>query len=268
MILYKYCGPLGTVNILQSQELKLPYISDVNDPLECLPVFYCGNDPVLLKKQCLDSFKRKRVSLPEDFEEKFQKIYAQGELQQSLVGGLEDHQLKWNQEQGCLLSVSEVSQNMLMWSHYADKHRGAVIGFDFDEIMRDGRGIKMYAVEYSEHRPRVNILIGFDEAVDKAIMTKSIDWSYEREFRTLFHTGTLEELRQKEMASFKDFDGKKTWFLRINPSSIKQVIFGVYSGEALKLSVKAIVQQSEFKHVRICQAVKSETYTLGLEPVI
>jgi hypothetical protein len=39
-ILYKYCDQLGIVKILGALELKLPYISEVNDPLECLPIFY------------------------------------------------------------------------------------------------------------------------------------------------------------------------------------------------------------------------------------
>jgi hypothetical protein len=40
-VLYKYCDQKGIVKILESLELKLPYISQVNDPLECLPLFRC-----------------------------------------------------------------------------------------------------------------------------------------------------------------------------------------------------------------------------------
>lgn len=38
-VLYKYCDQLGAVKILGSLELKMPNVIDVNDPLECRPVF-------------------------------------------------------------------------------------------------------------------------------------------------------------------------------------------------------------------------------------
>jgi hypothetical protein len=79
-VLYKYCDQLGIVKILALLELKLPYISDVNDPLECLPVF-----------QCSDTSEK----------EKHQKI-----------------QEEWK-KRTLLLSVSRTAQNTVMWSHYA-----------------------------------------------------------------------------------------------------------------------------------------------------
>ena len=39
-VLYKYVDTIGTVKILETLELKMPFISDVNDPLECMPHFY------------------------------------------------------------------------------------------------------------------------------------------------------------------------------------------------------------------------------------
>ena len=60
-ILYKYCDQLGIVKILESLELKLPYISEVNDPLECLPFFYCPDDKSAIEARYLLALKRKKM---------------------------------------------------------------------------------------------------------------------------------------------------------------------------------------------------------------
>jgi len=55
-ILYKYCDQDG-IKIVESLELKLPYVSEVNDPLECLPFFYCPDDKAAMKEQWLRTFR-------------------------------------------------------------------------------------------------------------------------------------------------------------------------------------------------------------------
>lgn len=261
-ILYKYCDQLGIVKILGALELKLPYISEVNDPLECLPFFYCPEDKSAMEAQCLRTFKRNNISPPADWKQKLYEQIKTGEFQKNLKEGLQKHLYDLRQK-SFLLSVSQEARSTVMWAHYADKHKGSVIGIDFDKIF------KMHRVDYSEHRPEMNVLDNFESEGFHAkylntLVTKSADWSYEKEFRTNFDDACLMDLEQQGLACLKEFNGKKTWFLRLNPESIREVIFGLFTEESLKLAIKKIIARAELQHVKLYQAEESETYILNL----
>jgi hypothetical protein len=150
-----------------------------------------------------------------------------------------------------------------MWAHYTDRHKGAVIGLDFDNIF--GVKMKIDPVDYCEQRPKINILSDIThEKFLKVLFTKSVDWGYEKEFRVIFLVDSLEIMQQQGLAHLKDFNGKKTWFLRLNPKSIREVIFGLYTEDSLKLAIKNLIKRPELQHVKLYQTEESETYTLNL----
>jgi len=266
-ILYKYCDQLGVVKILGALELKLPYISEVNDPFECLPFFYCPNDKSAMEAKCLRTFKRNHISPPAGWKQKLNEQFEKGEFQKELTEGLRKH-IDDMKQQSFLLSVSQEAKNTVMWAHYADKHKGVVIGIDFDKFFPNN-GIKMHCVDYSEQRPEMNVLDN-DEEEDvgvkymKTLLTKSVEWRYEREFRVIFLDTYLMDLEQQGLARLKKSNGKKTWFLRLNPKSIKEIIFGLYTEESLKLAIRKLTEQSELQHIKLYQAEESETYILNL----
>jgi hypothetical protein len=269
-ILYKYCDQTGIVKILESLELKLPYASEVNDPLECLPFFYCPDDKSAIEARYLSVLKRRNMSPSTDYNQTLNELYEKGEIQRELAESSLKCQKSLNQK-SCLLSVSKTARNTVMWSHYADKHTGGVIAIDFDnmfyEICRIICGLKLNQVEYSKQRPKINILTDFEippEAFFRTILTKSSEWEYEREFRAVFHIDTLEKLQKEGFASLKDFKGKKTWFLRLNPESIREIVFGLYTEESLKLAIRKLIERAELQHIKLYQAEESETYNLNL----
>jgi hypothetical protein len=268
-VLYKYCDQ-RIVEILESLELKMPYISQVNDPLECLPFFDCPDDKAAMKEQWLRTFSRNNISPPVNWEQILNELFEKGEIQKELAESSLKCQKNLNRK-SCLLSVSKTARNTVMWAHYADRHKGVVIGIDFEkvfyEICRIICGLKLNQVKYSEQRPRVNILTDFEiqpEAFFRTILTKSSEWKYEREFRAVFHVDTLEKLQKEGFASLKDFNSKKTWFLRLNPESIREIIFGLYTEESLKLAIRKLIERAEFQHIQLYQAEESETYVLNL----
>jgi hypothetical protein len=258
-VLYKYCDQLGIVKILESLELKLPYISQVNDPLECLPFVYCPNDNAAIEALYLSALKRRGMPPSADYKQKLEN----GKIPKIFEDGMRDFIRDWNQR-NCLLSVSKTAQSTVMWAHYVDKHKGAVIGIDFNKILPKC-GIKMHLVDYSEQRPKMNCLDEFTlEKSRETVLTKSVDWSYEKEFRAVFRDAYLMSLERKDLACLKDFNDRKTWFLRLNPESIREVIFGLYAENSLKLAISKLVERQELQHVRLYQAEESETYTLNL----
>jgi hypothetical protein len=85
-------------------------------------------------------------------------------------------------------------QNPLLWSHYADKHRGMALGFDVrDELLRQ--------VNYVHTRPRFKEV---DEpTMRRLLFTKFADWRYEDECRIYTR---LKERDSKTRLFFADFN--------------------------------------------------------------
>jgi len=267
-VLYKYCDQKGIEKILRTLELKLPYISDVNDPYECSPVFYCPDDKQAMKEQCLRTFECNHINPPVNWEQEIGEQFEKGEIQEKLEKGLRKELIDFNRK-SCLLSVSKTAQNTVMWTHYTEQHKGAVIGIDFNNVYPDTNGpsnLVMHSVNYSKDRIKINVLSeSKEEEFEKVPLTKSIDWQYEEELRAIFPVKVLEIMQQRGLALLKDFKAKKTWFLRLNPVSIREVIFGLDTKDRLKLEIRKLIKRPELQHIKLRQAEESETYTFNLK---
>ena len=81
-------------------------------------------------------------------------------------------------------------ENILMWSHYGDSHKGICIKYKVD------CGLGIYPINYSNEYPKVEIDVFVDfmfgneqkliEYYQKQVATKSIDWQYENEWRLAY----------------------------------------------------------------------------------
>ena len=83
---------------------------------------------------------------------------------------------------------SETNDNLLMWSHYADRGTGMCLEFcTSDELFRKAR-----PVDYSESIPAISadeLLVDQNYSrVTDLYCTKSKDWAYEREWRAFHKT--------------------------------------------------------------------------------
>jgi hypothetical protein len=87
-----------------------------------------------------------------------------------------------------VFSLSEVPVSPLMWGHYADSHRGFVVGFDTDvpffhcgNLSDAPNDDRFYPVRYTQSRPSRRSYR--DVTAQDAFFTKSSDWAYEKEWR-------------------------------------------------------------------------------------
>ncbi len=83
-----------------------------------------------------------------------------------------------------LLSLTSVNDDLLMWAHYADAHRGICLEFDTatDEHLI---GAAM-PVRYQQDYPVLDFFkTDAFEVGHTVALTKSLAWSYEQEWRTL-----------------------------------------------------------------------------------
>ncbi|NOZ47165.1 MAG: DUF2971 domain-containing protein [Chlorobi bacterium] len=117
----------------------------------------------------------------------------------------EDFIKKINKEIG-IYSLSENKSNILMWSHYADSHKGYCVGLDYNILLKKIGSIS--PVIYSDKFPQLS-LFPKDSIADfmQLFITKSKDWAYEKEVRII--------MRYKARHTIK-----------IPDECIKEIIFG------------------------------------------
>ena len=86
-----------------------------------------------------------------------------------------------------ILCLSTHNDLLLMWAHYADRHRGICLEFDA-ALPNMGEA---FEVIYRDQRPVIDcrLLRDFTTRTASALLTKSSHWSYEQEYRILARTG-------------------------------------------------------------------------------
>lgn len=80
---------------------------------------------------------------------------------------------------------SERNDSLLMWSHYADQHKGICVTYDYNKLVRLCQrlirpvryGNKISTVYLDKNRRKRDI--------GEILITKAIDWSYEQEWRVI-----------------------------------------------------------------------------------
>ncbi len=265
-VLYKYCDQKGIKKILKTLELKLPYISGVNDPYECSPVFHCSDNKIAIEEHCLYRLKLNNITPPADYRQKIKH----NEMREKFIDGAKES-LRGVNQTSCLLSVSKTVNNPVMWAHYTGQHKGAVIGIDFDSIFPDTNRpskLVMHPVKPSENRVEIDVLSeSMQDEFKKVPFTKSIDWKYEKEFRSVLPVEFMEGLRNIKLARLKYFKGKKAWFLKVNPASIKEVVFGLDIKDNLKEKIRKLKKRKDLQHIQLRQAALSETYDFDINDI-
>jgi hypothetical protein len=81
-----------------------------------------------------------------------------------------------------VLCLSTKPNDILMWSHYGDSHRGVCLEFDgHSQLVREAQQV-MYRPVREPIRPYSEDKL---QMMEKALLTKSDRWSYESEYRLL-----------------------------------------------------------------------------------
>ena len=155
-------------------------------------------------------------------------------------------------------SLAESPCNRLMWSHYADNHRGLCIEYDFSAFDPFSAGVIFAPVIYSPKRPQVPEKLLNDVATDQldrqdyrfltsTLFTKDSVWQYESEWRIVkgVYVGTQASSLHIEF--------------EIPPIS------AVYFGAATDNSCKGQVAKKELQE--LCSQAGIPTFSMRLDKV-
>jgi hypothetical protein len=90
-----------------------------------------------------------------------------------------------------VLCLSATPNEILMWSHYAENHKGFCVEYDFSETSHLRKITQ--AVRYSETIPALSLANLIKDAetnfLDICIFTKAKQWGYEQEWRAIMNEG-------------------------------------------------------------------------------
>jgi hypothetical protein len=149
-----------------------------------------------IKKGVTQSLAVQRTALPK------LHAWARGELETALV-----------------VCLTETPSNILMWSRYADCHKGVVLQFATLEASSWAAARPMTYQQKMpllfDHDQLLKFLTGRieldkDRFFNESIFTKSIDWRYEKEWRVVWHG--------KKPADFED--------TKFNPKELSGIYLG------------------------------------------
>jgi len=103
-------------------------------------------------------------------------------------------------EETGIFCLSEVNDNPLMWSHYADSHKGVCVEY----VTSENRifGCDLIRADYVKCYPTFSSTDYPDQAhIRRYLSAKSIHWEYEREWRVIYHSLGIQNAPTNELTA-------------------------------------------------------------------
>ena len=169
-------------------EIYLSAPKELNDPFDCgIDIAYhtLVDNPDLELAFCRKTAKNILKNLsPEQIEVEVQKKVAEGRFRDEAFWEKQIifERNAMNEKYG-LFCITPIHDNILMWAHYSNSHKGFCVGFNSEKLFETVRG-RGGNIIYSDYYPEISPLI---EDVLELFMhqtnTKAKFWSYEIEYR-------------------------------------------------------------------------------------
>ena len=239
--LYKYRAPNEfTKNIIRNNALYYPTPLTFNDPFDCqirlstdstykqIVAYLRRNNTDLvsaeIKRQANHWFKNPRL---------FDRIINESARESFNNNGV-----------SCFTSDPT---SILMWSHYADSHKG--ICMKFDVLADPSAFFAGYKVNYEVEYPIWNhVRSDTGQSVTNLLTTKAKQWEYEQEYRVL-------KIGDPGNHSFA-------------PSALVEIIFGLRCAADYIDDVKRLTNNSRTGHVAFSRTVTAANrFALELRPI-
>lgn len=163
-----------------------------------------------------------------------------------------------------LVCLTERENDLLMWAHYTDSHRGLLVEFDTSHRYFQDNS-RFEKVSYCDGRPPFDPTLSEDspeenEQCRRILFTKHSTWIYELEWRSLF---PLAPCHKKQLT-----DPERTlYFTDIPPELIKRVVLGERCPPKIEEQVRDARRHNRMNFA-LCRAVADNvTHRLNYVPV-
>lgn len=105
-----------------------------------------------------------------------------------------------------LVRSSSMPEDELMWSFYADSHRGFCIEYDVEKLVMSEKlrqNVDIVPVTYSKRPPRITVhdINSHCKMVEKMFGTKSLNWKKEQEARLIYNVSGIKKYYPQALKS-------------------------------------------------------------------
>jgi len=196
-----------------------------NDPFDCFPILDMRHTAAqvremrnkVVRRRMPGSSRAQRRRAYQDLVKVGRARFTDEDGKTSWRGALETLRV---------LSLTQLPNHLLMWGHYADRHRGICLGFSTEHApFASAR-----KVDYKEERPVFRAFERGREALHQmlgtALSTKAPHWEYEQEWRVIslealspgrFEPAALKEVIVGAQTTSEDFEWLLTTVRGRNP---------------------------------------------------
>jgi hypothetical protein len=222
IFVYKYIDLQGGLELINNQTFKFSHPKDFNDPFDLYEelVDFTKHDSLdnLANQNRIE--RRRLKSIP--LKAKVEALKYEWRKQRMNYG---------------ISCFSKTFKEILMWSHYSDKHQGVCIGFLIDAMKFLQNGFYAFAVEYNKEFVSLpysdNSMENGLETIMQYLSLKADFWTYEQEIR-LVNVDYFSKYKN-EFFKFTDF------------AEIKEVYFGIKTNKRNKDLIKTALSKQKIK---------------------
>ncbi|MBY8124457.1 DUF2971 domain-containing protein [Vibrio fluvialis] len=205
MAIYKYVSFSNLKHLLDGT-IRFTQPKAFNDPFELLPEMYLTGK---INGLSIDVTTPRRDGEPARLEDSFESNYCNDIAAREVLNSI-------SQVIG-ILCLSRNPSSLLMWSHYADEYKGAVVEFDENHEFFTG----LFPVTYEKNRPKIDFSLLRDETGRirlSELCYKPQEWDYENEVRL---ARALSDCKLN--GTFNDFD---VYVMNVPLECIKSITLG------------------------------------------
>jgi hypothetical protein len=258
-VLFQYCGR-SAIDIFEKRRIKSSTPSTLNDPFEWKPSVDEEVTPEQIWNTMTKLHRKDQLPVPPS-----RLVVAK--MKNNIPSAARRHQAQFGadlEQRTRILCFSQRDNGILMWAHYADRHRGFVVGFRSDLLRRGYAGSEFLKVSYGMERPLVPhpyVAPPDRDQLITAISQKSLEWQYEEEWRLLID---IKHLRKGEDPANANL------YLPVRPEAIDQVIFGSRCSNTLASRIEnAIASTPTLRTVRRFKArLNPKLFKIVIEDVL
>jgi Protein of unknown function (DUF2971) len=261
------------MRLLQTSKVRFTQPIEFNDPFEMQPFLECVADQATIEKQFhqhFDATVRRELTtalerLTPEQRARVDSVAIENAVRQQTPEAL--NMLKQfagvvtpvigaqiyktvNESLG-VFCLTEHPANLLMWAHYADNHRGAVIGFDashpfFNRRRGPDDDFRHFRrVVYRQERPVVSL--SNSDAAD-FFYFKSLEWQYEDEWRLIVPLADCSE-------RIESTNGYPICLFQVPAECMRLIILGCRMPEEWKYKLVEIARSEQsYRHICFQQA--------------
>lgn len=231
--IYKYVGYEDAIKyvLIDKNTLKFSSPNDFNDPFDCYEGFV--NFSNVPPSATLDDTAKRLLD---------RSIVKEASSRTKQV--LNDRRARLNffkeQKKDYRVSCfSKVYDEVLMWSHYANKHTGVCIGFEFpiEPLPKD---FIVFPVVYKDSVQPFDVYANPFRIILHWIITKSHHWKYEKEVRAIIKNDSRKLLN----------DGNNYYYV-IEKDWIKEIVFGCKVSDKVVEKTIKLIRKNGFKNILI-----------------